>query len=50
KKEFCAMRPNIIIYILAFLGLNDLFFFACSFLIISPNIIRILIGWDGLGL
>lgn len=46
RKEYIAQDTNINRFILLVL----LFVFSIIILIISPNLIRILLGWDGLGL
>ena len=46
RKEYIAQDTNINRFILLVL----LFVFSMIILIISPNLIRILLGWDGLGL
>lgn len=38
------------IYINRFISLLNLFIFSIILIVISPNLIRILFGWDGLGL
>lgn len=46
SKSYMALDPNANRFILLVLG----FVASMAILILSPNILRILLGWDGLGL
>lgn len=46
RREYMARD----IFINRFIMLVVMFVFSIIFLIVSPNLIRILLGWDGLGL